>query len=155
MSIFPGLLMLHITALILMAGTTLIDFVTYQTFWNLFDHQQDQARGVLAATARFQRLMGIGAGFLILTGACMIVLTHGLPTHQLWFRIKIMLVVLLIGNGVLNGNKLGIKLRKVISENAPGMIDQMMSLKGKLRMYHLIQLCIFLIIIFLSAYKFN
>ena len=155
MFIYHGLLMLHLTALVIMAGTTFIDFVNYQTFWKLYDQKKDQAWGVLAATARFPRLMGIGAGLLVVTGACMISLAHGLQAHQLWFRIKIIFVILLIGNGVLNGNKLGLKLRKVISESAPDMVAHTMILKSKLRIYHLMQLCFFLIIIFLSAYKFN
>jgi hypothetical protein len=155
MSIFPALLMLHLTGLVLMAGTSLIDFINYQAFWKLFNHQKEQAAGILVASAKFPRLIGLGAGLLIITGLGMIALTHGMLAEQLWFRIKIVFILLLIGNGIFNGNRLGVKLRKIIIGNMPDMLDQALNLKSKIRTFYLIQFCIFLIIIFLSAYKFN
>ena len=155
MFIFPALLMLHLMALVLMSGTTLIDFINYQTFWKLFDRQEEQAVGVLSATARFPRLIGIGAGLLVVSGAGMIALTHGLLAEQLWFRIKFAIVLLLIGNSILNGNRAGVKLRKLVVSDAPYLTTQVMSLKNRLRIFHLLQLCIFVIIIFLSASQFR
>jgi hypothetical protein len=85
----------------------------------------------------------------------MIALTHGLLAEQLWFRVKFVFVLLLIGNNIFYGRRLGVKLRKIIDGNAPDLATRVLKLEGKLRTYHLLQLCIFLIIIFLSAYKFN
>ena len=147
--------MLHLIALVLMVGTTLIDFVTYNAFWKVFNKQKEQAAGILAATAKFPRLISMGAGLLILSGAGMIVLTHGMLAQQLWFRIKIVFVFLLIGNGIFNGTRLGIRLRKIIEMKRPDMAAQALNLKSKLRIYFLIQFCFFLAVIFLSAYKFN
>jgi hypothetical protein len=155
MSIFPTLLMLHLIALVVMAGTTVVDFVIYQSFWKLLPHQKEQAAGILEATANFPRLIGIGAGLLIFTGAAMIGLTHGVLAQQLWFHIKVIFVLLLIANGAFNGNRLNAKLRSIISLNAPELAAQMLNLRGRLRTFYLLQFCIFLIIIFLSAYKFN
>lgn len=155
MSFFPALLALHLTALILMAGTTVIDFINYQVFWKLFDHQREQATGVLAVSAKSSRVIGISAGWLIITGVCMIALTHGLLAQQLWFRIKMIFVLLLICNGIFMGNRLSTKVRKLISANVPDGEQEVRNFKGKLQVYHLVQLCIFLIIIFLSAYKFS
>lgn len=155
MSIFPTLLMLHLIALVVMAGTTVIDFVIYQSFWKLLSHQKEQAAGILEATTKFPRLIGIGAGLLIFTGAAMIALTHGLLAQQLWFHIKIIFVLLLIANGAFNGNRLNAKLRNIINLNTPDLAAQMLNLKGRLRTFYLLQFCTFLIIIFLSAYKFN
>ncbi|CAL1517461.1 hypothetical protein [Chitinophaga sp. MM2321] len=155
MSTFPALLMLHLIALVLMVGTTLIDFINYQTFWKLFDHQKEKAAGVLVIAAKFPKLIGIGGGLIIVTGLGMIALTHGVLAQQLWFRIKFVFVLLLIGNNIFNGGKLGIKLKEIIDGNAPDLAVKALNLKGRLRTFHLLQLSIFLIIIFLSAYKFN
>lgn len=155
MSISPTLLMLHLIVLVVMAGTTVIDFVIYQSFWKLLSHQKEQAAGILEATTKFPRLIGIGAGLLIFTGAAMIALTHGLLAQQLWFHIKIIFVLLLIANGAFNGNRLNAKLRNIINLNTPDLAAQMLNLKGRLRTFYLLQFCTFLIIIFLSAYKFN
>jgi uncharacterized membrane protein len=155
MSIFLTLLMLHLIGLVLMAGTTLINFINYQTFWKLFGYQKEQATGVLATTAKLPRLIGIGAGLLVSTGIGMIALTHGVLAQQLWFRIKFVFVLLLIANNVFNGRKLEEKLKALISGNAPNLAAQVLNLQGRLRTYYLLQLGIFVIIIFLSAYKFN
>jgi len=64
-------------------------------------------------------------------------------------------VLLLIGNGIFIGNKLGMKIRKLASDNAPDSDRQVRYFKGKLQVFHLVQLCIFLIIIILSSYKFS
>jgi len=150
-----ALLMLHLLALILMAGTTFIDFMNYRMFWKLFNHQRKQADGILSASAKFPRLMGIGAGFLIITGVGMIALTHGVWTQQLWFRIKMIFVLLLILNSIFYGNRMSAKLRVIVSRDAPDLAQQLLSLKGQLQTFHLLQFGFLLMIIFLSAYKFN
>jgi uncharacterized membrane protein SirB2 len=155
MSIFPALLTLHLIGLIIMAGATLIDFINYQTFWKLFHHQKEQATGVLVSGARFSRLIGIGGALLIITGAGMIALTHGSLANQLWFKIKMVFVLLLIVNGAFNGKRLTTKLRNGLIAKVPFWDEQALGLKGKLWLYFGFQLSVFLIIIFLSTYKFN
>lgn len=155
MSIFLTLLMLHLIGLVLMVGTTLISFINYQTFWRLFDHQKEQAIGALATTIKLPRLIGIGAGLLIITGIGMIALTGGTLARQLWFVIKFVFILLLIANNAFSGRKLETKLTAIFSGHEPYLSTQVWTLKGKLRTFYLLQLGIFLIIIFLSAYKFN
>jgi uncharacterized membrane protein len=147
--------MFHLIGLILMAGTTLINFVSYQTFWKLLDLQKERALGVLSITAKLPRLMGIGAALLVFTGIGMVTLTHGVMAHQLWIRIKLLLVLLLIGNNIFNGRKLETNLSTILSGNASDLSLQLLNLKSRLRTYYLFQLGFFLIIIFLSAYKIN
>jgi uncharacterized membrane protein len=153
-AIFPALLTVHLIAFAFMAGTTVIEFINYRTFWKLFNDQKEQAAAVLAATAKFSKLIGIGAALLILTGAGMIALTHGLLAQQLWLKIKLVLVVLLILNGVLNGNKIAANIRKAVDQNAPDQFAHLTMLKGKMQAFYLLQLIILFIIVFLAAYKF-
>lgn len=155
MSIFPALLTLHLIGFIMMAGATLVDFVNYQNFWKLFHHQKEQATGILLSSARFSRLIGIGGALLITTGIGMIALTDGALASQLWFKIKMVFVILLIANGGFNGRRLTSKLTKRIITKVPFWDEQTFAVQGKLRVYFLLQLGIFLTIIFLSAYKFS
>ena len=53
--LFPGFLILHLTALVLMAGTTLIDYIGYQTFWKFYEHEKEKSSGVLQFLNRFPR----------------------------------------------------------------------------------------------------
>jgi hypothetical protein len=157
----PTLLTLHLTALIIMAGTTFIDYLAFQTFWELFDQDKERSAGVLQATARFSRLLGIAAAVLILTGIGMMAVTHGVFGEQLWFRIKFVLVLGLIANGLLGGRRQGVKLRKLIPIDGPApthnpdYMVQISRIRTNLNRFHIAQLFIFFIIIILSVFKFN
>jgi hypothetical protein len=155
MSIFPTLLTLHLIAFILMAGTTFIDFVNYRTFWKLVNSQREQALGILATTTNYSRLAGIGAALLIATGMGMVAFLQGIPETQLWFRIKMIFVLLLVINSIFNGRRLDIKLRKAFKADSDVGTDQVLRLKGKLQMFYLMQLFFVLIIIFLTTHKFS
>ncbi len=153
-SLFPTLLTLHLTGFAMMAGTTVIEFINYQSFWRMVQQQQ-QAAGVLSIMAKTSKLVGLGAALLILSGAGMIAMTHGLMAAQLWFKIKMVLVVLLILNGILFGNRISAKIRRNVESHEPAQTAQLQLLKGKLEMFYWLQVAILVAIIFLAAYKFN
>jgi hypothetical protein len=153
--LLPALLSLHLIALILMAGTTLIDFVTVRGFWRLFEMQKEKAFGLLEATAVYSRLIGIGAAILIITGFGMMFVIRGVFGEQLWFRIKFVFVLLLVANGVFIGRRLGLRLRKTVAVTNQINPDGILQVRKKLYRFHLSQLLIFTIIIFLSIFKFN
>src|SRR4249919_1503570 len=138
--LLPALLSLHLIALILMAGTTLLDFITIRGFWRLFETQKEKAFGLLEATASYSRMIGIGAAFLIVTGFGMMFVTHGVFGEQLWFRIKFALVLLLVANGIFIGRRLGLQLRKKVSGTDPVNPDVIIQVRKNLRRFHLSQL---------------
>jgi len=148
-------LILHLTGLTLMAGTTLVDFLSYRTFWRLLKDDCERAKSALEVMNGFPRLIGIGAALLVLSGIGMMAVTKGVFGDQLWFRIKIGIVVVLIANGLLIGRRLGLKLRSVIGEKNTVLAPEINSVKTNLRRFHIIQLCLFILIIFLSVFKFN
>jgi uncharacterized membrane protein len=153
--IYPAFLTLHLAALTVMAGTTLIDYVAYQTFWRLFDQKKEISTDLLQLMNRLPRISGIGAAVLIITGLGMMIITHGVYGEQLWFRIKFGLVVILILNALLTGRRQGIKLRNLLNEDIADVTGQIGKIRIILNRFHLAQLVIFLIIIFLSVFKFN
>lgn len=153
--IYHSFLILHLTGLTIMAGTTLIDYIGHQTFWKLYKQEKDKSTAVLQLLNKFSRLIGIGAALLVLTGIGMMALTHGVFGEQLWFRIKFGLVIILIANGLFIGRRLGIKLRKLINDNESDLVLKTDSIKTSLNWFHLAQLLIFFTIIFLSVFKFN
>ncbi|MGF7080997.1 hypothetical protein [Mucilaginibacter sp. UYCu711] len=148
-------LTLHLAALIVMAGTTLIDYIAYQTFWKLFDQKKEVPTDLLQLMNKLPRLLGIGAAVIITTGIGMMALTNGVFGEQLWFRIKFGLVVLIILNGLLAGRGQGIKLRKLLNEDIADVTGQISRVRVNLSRFHLMQLAMFLAIIFLSVFKFN
>ncbi|WCT09837.1 hypothetical protein [Mucilaginibacter jinjuensis] len=152
--LFPTFLMLHLTALVLMAGTTLVDYMAYTSLWKSFE-RSERPEALLNVIAKLPRITGIGAALLILSGIGVMALTHGVFGEQLWFRIKFGLVVVLILNGLLIGRRQGNKLRKLLQISGLMFTGEVSLIKSRLNTFHLLQLLLFVLIIFLSAFKFN
>jgi len=138
-----------------MAGTTLIDFTIFKTFWKYFDKNTEKSKGVLAGTSKSSRLIGIGAALLVITGIGMMALTHGVFGEQLWFRIKIGIVLILMLNGIIFGRRQGEKLRAIINKDGAYLTEQVNRIKTNLNIFFAIQLALFFSIVFLSVFKFN
>ena len=152
--LFPTCLTLHLTALVLMAGTTLVDYLAYSSLWKSFE-REERPVALLRMMVKLPRVSGIGAALLILTGVGMMALTHGIFGEQLWFRIKFGLVILLILNSLLVGRRQGLKLHKMLNTGKPLIGEEIDRIRTVLTRFHLSQLLLFLFIIFLSAFKFN
>jgi uncharacterized membrane protein SirB2 len=145
------LLTLHLAGLVIMAGTTIVDYVVFRAFLKLPDGQ----RQVVVVTAKFSRLIGIGAALLILTGIGMMFLTNGAFGEQRWFRIKFALVLILIANGLIVGRRQGSKFRGLMAEYSSAQKPNFLALVKTLNRFYLAQLTIFSAIVFLSVFKFN
>ncbi|WP_436486341.1 hypothetical protein [Chitinophaga sp. ARDCPP14] len=149
------LLALHITGLVTMAGTTIVDYITFNTFWKFADEGDNRSLGLLPLMARYGALVRTGAAMLVITGITMLILVKGAWWGQLWFKIKMALVILLVLNGMLIGNKQGTKFRQIVSDNTSGFMQQTADVRITLHRFYLIQLGIFFIIILISAVKFD
>jgi len=152
--LFPICLTLHLLALATTAGGTLAEYVAYAAYWSSLKRSEDSA-ALRRLMDRLARLIGLGGAVLILSGIGMMALTNGIFGEQLWFRIKFALVILLILNGLLVGRRLGIRLRKTADNNASSSTIGLSGIRSRLNRFHLSQLVLFLLIIFLSAFKFN
>ncbi|MFA6084592.1 hypothetical protein [Mucilaginibacter sp.] len=154
-TLLPALLTLHLTGLILMAGTTVIDYVTFSTFWKQFQVNQTKSLVLLEATSKFARINGIGAALLILTGIGMMALTHGIFGEQLWFRIKFALVIIIILNALLVSRRQSLKLRKHITDTGSTALEEINKAKANLYRFYFSQFLLLFLVIFLSVFKFN
>ncbi len=147
------LLIFHLTGLIIMAGTTVVDYFTFKTFCGLAVEAPNEAAGLLPIMARFAVLVKAGAALLVVTGITMLALGKWVWWQQLWFKLKTALVVLLILNGMLTGNKLGSAFRQVVAHSGFNFMEQTALLRHNLNRFYLIQLAIFFAIIALSVIK--
>ena len=149
------LLAFHLTGLTIMAGTTIIDFFTFKTFFRLIDHNDSKALNLLPLMSGYGSFVRAGAAILILTGAGMFLIMRGIWWDQLWFKIKIALVLLLVLNGMLVGNKQGTRLRSMALEGFPDFIQHSVHIRANLDRFYITQLLLFFLIIFVSAIKFE
>jgi uncharacterized membrane protein len=149
------LLFLHLTGLVLIAGTTIIERITYNLFWKQYAADRSKGVIVLQTIARFTRLTTIGGILLILSGVGMMIVTKGVFDQFTWFRIKMVIVLLLILNIVLVGRRNLVKLRKAVMKSNSAEPDNWSRVKRNVSGFQLVQLGFLLLIVFLSVFKFT
>jgi len=149
MNMYLFSLFIHITGISIAGGTTFISFLVNRRFWKAYGTNRVKALTLVELSSRFPRITGLGIGLLILSGMYIMFLTKGAFGEQLWFRIKIVLVVLvIIFNIVINILEKRVK-GMVTAEVDAGMI------RRKITNYYLLQLFLFLTIFVLGVFKFN
>jgi len=150
-------LVLHIIGLATMAGTTIVSYVCYGQFWKQYALGKQSAMAILNVTASFRFLFAGGFLLLLISGIGMVALSHGLFAQQLWFRIKMGLLVLILLNGAVYGQRLTSKLRQAVEMQLAGgnVLDNLERLKSSILVMHIGQLLLFAGIFVLSIYKFN
>ena len=145
-------LVLHITGFTLMAGTIAADFAINRRLGKYLLTDKSKAMSMLEGAGGFPVLIGIGGLLLLTTGIGMVIVFKGAVAGMLWFRIKMILVVLVILNGSLVLRKQAGRLKILLAEN--GGNNQILALSRTMSIFHVIELLLFLIIFFLSVFQF-
>ena len=156
LSLLPLGLVLHISGIVMMVGTLFAGFLTNLQLWKCLPGDRDRALTIARATAPL-RLAGVAGGIVIvLGGILMMTAVHGAFMHQVWFKIKMGILGLLIVNMIVVERPAGKKLRRLLHGDA-GPVDHlvMAAAKRRLLLFYLLQLGLFLVIFVISAYKFN
>jgi hypothetical protein len=147
-------LILHITGFTMMAGTILADFVISRRLDKYLLSDKPKAITILETTAGFGRLIGIGAALLILTGIGMVIIFKGAIAQMLWFKIKMVLVLLVILNGTLVLQRGSNRLKQLLLADDPRSNTRISALKTRLTTFHSLELLLFLLIFILSILRF-
>jgi hypothetical protein len=149
-------LVTHIVGITIMAGTTFIDFITFRAFCKVIKADKDKGLVLENYLYRLQRFLGIGMLIILASGVTMMVKLHEVWGAQLWFRIKMGVLLLIIINGLGLRRMMGSGLRK----NLPRFLSnnfldrQWNSLKINFTIVQVIQMLLFIIIYVLSVFKF-
>ena len=153
MIVYKTALVVHVVGIATMAGATFIDFSGFNHFWKTLSQSRASALTQADGLYRLQRFMGIGMALIILSGVGMMAYLHQVWGQQVWFRIKMGLLLLIIINGLAIRRRLGNRLKKLLAEEAPDAM--LLPLQGRIRTMHLVQLLFFITIFVLSVFKFN
>jgi type IV secretory pathway TrbD component len=134
----------HLIGFTIAAGTTLTSFVMKRRLWNLLCYHQQKALPVLASLAVFPILTGSGIGMLLLSGFAMVYLIFA---GQLWFKIKLGLVLLALLNGLFITRPLNRKINQLAMSGIDGSDKQYQftGLERKSYAFYLSQLLVFLV----------
>jgi hypothetical protein len=165
-TLFQIALITHIVGITLMAGTTLVEYLFTKHFWKLYASDRSRAITTNEDGFNFHLLVNIGIIFLILSGATMLVIFQGVFAKQIWFQIKIGLIIIIAINGSMVGRRQDVKLKRLISleklnfhQDGPlgleNRKEDLMKVKNRLNLFYISQLLMFLTIFTLSVFKFN
>ncbi|MHA4811463.1 hypothetical protein ACX0G9_25405 [Flavitalea flava] len=151
-------LIVHLIGITTMVGLTVANFLALQQLWKYLLHEQDKAMLILKAISRFPVFQMIGGMFVVLGGITMMLALHGVFMHQTWFKVKMVLLVLIILNAIFMARPAGKKLGVLLTVNStiadttePGIV----AVKKRLTFFHLLQLLLFFIIFILSVFQFT
>lgn len=149
MNLFLLCLLAHITGLTLAAGTTLIGLLVNRRFWKYYPADKSKALVLMELRNRFPRVIGIGMGLLLLSGIFIMYITKGAFAGQLWLRIKLVLVLVVIANSfVVMALEKRVKAMAAVERSIDG-------LQRKVMTSYLVQLLLFLTIFVLGVFKFS
>lgn len=147
------LLALHLSGIVMMAGATLMDYITFRTFWAFADVGDNRGIGLLQLMVKYGDFIRAGGAVIIITGLAMFAIDKGARENELWFRVKMVLVFLLVVNGMFAGNKYGEAFRKEIAGNGPDFTLHSSAQRVALGRFYIVQLSLFLLIILASTIK--
>lgn len=159
-------LIIHIIGITLMAGTTLVEYLLTKHFWKLYVSDRSRAISSNEDGFNFHLLVNIGVIMLILSGLTMLAIFQGVFAKQIWFQIKIGLIIIIAINGSMFGRGQDMKLKRLISleklnflhEDWPGQENHkegLVRVKHRLDLFYISQLSMFLTVFTLSVFKFN
>jgi len=149
-------LVTHIVGITLMAGATFIDFIIFKQFWKAYPSDKPKSIVIEDMLHRLQRFMGIGMLVILVSGVVMMIYLHQVWGQQIWFRVKMGVLVLVIINGLGIRRSMGSKLKRLLTEESLSDFDGKRSgLKSNITLVHAFQLLFFLIMFTLSVFKFN
>ena len=149
------LLIMHLSGLVLMVGTTVASFVTFRAFKKRFNIKSESATGLLQLLSNLDAVKGIGGILLIISGIGLTYITGWVFLHMLWLQLKLSLALLLPVNEMLIGNKQLKKLKTAFFENNPDSAAAVKMTIPRIALFYTFQLFLFLGIIVLAVLKVN
>ncbi|CCH00278.1 hypothetical protein FAES_2269 [Fibrella aestuarina BUZ 2] len=148
------LLVLHLSGLVIMAGTTITEWVVFRSFLGLLTKQDKAALSLFSLLSGLGRLLLVGGGILLLSGIGLTILSEGVYLQQLWLQVKLGLILLLPLNGLLVGSPQMKQIRNSLLSEGISLPVAIQPAVTKLTWFHSSQLLVFFTIIILAVFRF-
>jgi hypothetical protein len=156
-NIYKTALVIHVVGITIMAGTTFIDFIAFRYFWKIFGKDKTKSLVLKDALLSLQRFTRIGLLVIVASGVLMMAYLHQVWGEQIWFRIKMGMLLLIVINGLAVRRSMGLKFKKVtegeLTDN--NLNTQLPALRKNITISQVLQMLFFIIIFVLSIFKFN
>lgn len=147
-------LALHLTGLSISIGVVLTKYLSFRKTFSAHDIDHRKWVLTLGATGRLNIYMGIGMGIAILSGALMMHLAYAAFMYQLWFQVKLVILLIIIAAGVITIRNES-KLKKLLA-NGETMYENIYTrLTSVMKFAVGLQFFLFLVIIILASFRFT
>ena len=150
-SFYLFFLIIHLSAFALFTGTFVASIITGNQLWHYSKKDTAITRALLITSDKYARIMGICLGFIVTAGILMMVNMHKVYGGQLWLRIKIALVLIIILFRILS-TKSHNQFKRRLNNEAMASFDD---IRKRLTIFQVAQLVLIGGIIILSVCKFN
>ncbi|OQP42854.1 hypothetical protein A4H97_11910 [Niastella yeongjuensis] len=150
-SVYLTFLIIHLSAFALFTGTLIANIVNSNQLWQYSDKDAAITRALFNTTGKYNRIMGICLGVAVLMGIGMMIQMHQVYGPQLWFRIKIGLLIVLMVVRIFYSRNLGQLKKGINNEIKVSFAD----LRKKISLFQLLSVLIIGCIIILSVARFN
>ena len=150
-SVYLVFLILHVSAFALFTGTLIANMINSNQLWLYSDKDAAITKALFSTTGKYNRVMGICLGVAVLMGVAMMTQMHKVYGPQLWFRIKIGLLIVLLVVRILYSRNLGQLKKGINNEIKVSFAD----LRRKTSLFQLLSVFIIGGIIILSVVRFN
>ena len=144
------LLVIHLTGLTLMAGTDAVNFVAFKKLSNSLYEDHTAVKFYLKKLFGLSILLPMGGILLISSGVGLLIITH--TYGQLWFQLKMGVIVALISNGFLFGARQEKKIKQMLNA-ADNQVLQLEQPLGNLKIFYAIQLTLYALAVILAVTK--
>lgn len=150
-SFYLFFLILHLAAFAIFTGTFFASIITGNQLWHYTKKDTAITRALLITYDKYARIMGICLGLIVTAGILMMVNMHQVYGGQIWLRIKIGLVLIIILFRILSTRSYNQFKRRLNNEAMASFND----IKKRLTVFQVVQLVLIAGIITLSVCKFN
>ena len=150
-SVYLIFLILHLSAFALFTGTFVASIITGNQLWHYSKKDTAIMRAILITYDKYARVMGICLGLIVTAGILMMVNMHKVYGGQLWLRIKIGLVLVIIVFRILSARSYN-QFKRRLNNEAMASFDD---IKKQLTIFQVAQLVLIGGIIILSVCKFS
>jgi len=134
-----------------MAGTSAASFVAFKKLSNSMDEDRNAVKFYFKKLWGLSSLLPLGGILLISSGVGLLIITH--TYGQLWFQLKMGVVVALVSNGFLFGARQEQKIKRNLNASNCQIHLQLLQPVAKLRIFYATQLTLYLLAVILAVTK--
>jgi len=134
-----------------MVGTDAVSFLAFKKLSNTLHEDQTAVKFYLNKLLGLSSLLPLGGILLISSGVGLLIITH--TYGQLWFQLKMGVVVALISNGFLFGARQEKKITQLLNAPDSQIHLQLRQALANLRIFYAIQLAMYGLAVILAVTK--